>query len=539
MPRSDAEPTDRHDDHAELRWRQDLPWSAWKRSMLFRVVVTTMIGAVLVTILGGILLMRQASAGILAAKRQASVQEASTALERMQEQLREGSSDSISVYERLNQLATDAGQQAGQFRIIIQGPVSGYVSFGIDSSSLPGALVTQVETSSGMYLAPTLVRYTDHSQADEPGLVVGASLYSPTMGESYPVYFIFPLGKEVQTLQVVERSAISTGAVLVLALTLLAGVVTRQVVRPVRQARVAAERLASGHLEERMAVRGTADLASLATSMNNMATEIQQKINELEELSRLQQQFVSDVSHELRTPLTTVRMASELIYDQRGQLDASTARSAELLEAQVDRFEELLSDLLEISRFDAGAAVLASEDTDLAGLVRAEADAQAPFAERMGTPLLIEVRGDTRAEIDPRRVTRILRNLITNAIEHGEAQPIRIVVAGDDDAVAVVVRDRGVGFLPAQSDLVFHRFWRADPSRNRTVGGTGLGLAIALEDAQLHHGWLQAWGRPHQGAQFLLTLPRRPDVVLTGSPLTLVPEDVLARRRMLTDGRPG
>ncbi len=513
------------------------PVRAWLTSLPFRVIVTTFIGSVIIMVLGGFLLVRQASNGILAAKRQASVQEASTALDRMQQQLRQSNSDSSSIYERLNQLANELGTQAGQYRIVIQGPVSGYSSVGIDAATVPATLAATVEHGGGMYLAPTTVRFTDPGVADQPGLVVGSLLYAPSVGESYPVYFIFPEGKEVQTLAVVQRAAATTGALLTIALTAMAGFVTRQVVRPVRQASLAAERLASGRLNERMDVRGTTELASLATSMNNMASEIQRQIGQLEELSRVQQQFVSDVSHELRTPLTTVKMAAELLYDQRVEFEVSAARSAELMHDELERFEGLLGDLLEISRFDAGAAVLTLDDTDLASVVRAEVEAQQAFADRLGTRLIVTVRGDTAAEIDARRVRRIIRNLITNAIEHGEHRPIVITIAGNEQAVAVTVRDHGVGFLPSQNTQVFHRFWRADPSRNRTVGGTGLGLAIALEDAQLHGGWLSAWGRPQQGAQFRLTLPRRHGEILTGSPLPLAPLDLVPARSGAIAGR--
>lgn len=496
--------------------------------MPFRVIVTTFVGAVVILVLGGFLVVRQAATGILAAKRQTSVQEASTALQRMQEQLRQTDSGT-SIYERLNQLATEAGTQADQFRIVIQGPVSGYVSSGIDAATLPVALTRQVQSGNGMYIAATQVRFTDADHAPEPGLAIGSTLYAPDVGASYPVYFIFPEGKEVQTLGVVQSAALSTGLVLLIGLTGLAWLVTRQVVRPVRQASVAARRLASGHLDERMAVRGTADLATLATSMNDMAAEIQRQIQQLEELSRVQQQFVSDVSHELRTPLTTVKMAAELLYDQRDEFDRSASRSAELMHAELERFDSLLADLLEISRFDAGAAVLTLDVTDLGVLVADEVDTQTPFAERMGVTVGLFVEGDTTADMDARRVRRIVRNLLTNAIEHGERRPITVTVKGEGDAVALTVRDHGVGFLPSQNQQVFHRFWRADPSRNRTVGGTGLGLAISLEDARLHRGWLSAWGRLGDGAQFRLTLPREHGTILSRSPLPLAPTDLLPR----------
>ncbi len=320
---------------------------------------------------------------------------------------------------------------------------------------------------------------------------------------------------------------LTTGAILVILLTFIAALVSRQVVTPVRAARRAAESLASGNLNDRMTVRGQDDLARLATSMNYMASELQKQIHTLEDLSAIQQQFVSDVSHELRTPLTTVRMAAEVLHEARDDFDPVTARSAELLQTELDRFEALLTDLLEISRFDAGVAVLSTEEVDLRDLVLRVVDAHARFAETTGTQIHIHANQPCKAEVDARRIERILRNLLVNAIEHGEGRPIDIFVEGDDAAVAIAVRDHGVGFEAVQSKQVFHRFWRGDPARARTVGGTGLGLAISMEDANLHGGWLTAWGRPGMGAQFRLTLPRKAGTILEASPLPMVPRDLV------------
>ena len=127
------------------------------------------------------------------------------------------------------------------------------------------------------------------------------------------------------------------------------------------------------------------------------------------------------------------------------------------------------------------------------------------------------------ADIDARRVERILRNLLGNALDHGEGKPVEIAVGCDERRVAVTVRDHGVGLRPGEAALVFNRFWRGDPSRSRLTGGTGLGLAISLEDARLHDGWLQAWGERGKGALFRLTLPRKAGGTVTESPLPLEP----------------
>ena len=275
-----------------------------------------------------------------------------------------------------------------------------------------------------------------------------------------------------------------------------------------------------------MAVRGTDDLAALATSFNEMAASLAEKMAELQELSLVQRQFVSDVSHELRTPLTTIRIAADVLYASRLQLEPASVRSAELLQGQLERFESLLADLLEISRYDANAATLDPEAVDICDVVRNSADDAQQLAERRGTKIQFRLpAGPCVAEVDGRRVARILRNLLVNAVEHGEDKDAMVTVAADRDAVAIAVRDFGVGLAPGEATLVFDRFWRADPARARTSGGTGLGLSIALEDALLHGGWLEAWGEPGRGSVFRLTLPRVTGASLAGSPLPLIPDE--------------
>ncbi|MEO3778136.1 MtrAB system histidine kinase MtrB [Micromonospora sp. B11E3] len=340
------------------------------------------------------------------------------------------------------------------------------------------------------------------------------------------LYYLVPLTRQDATARDARAAVVATGVALVLLLGLLAALVTRLVVSPVRVAARTAQRLSAGLLDQRMVVSGEDDLALLAASFNQMATNLQRQILRLEEMSRLQRRFTSDVSHELRTPLTTVRMAADLIFAEREEFDPAVARSAELLQAELDRFEELLTDLLEISRFDAGFAVLDAEPTDLVPVVHRVVDRLAGLAERIGVPIELDVPdAPVIAEVDPRRVERVLRNLVGNAVEHGEGKPVRIALGQDETAVAITVRDRGVGLKPGEEKLVFNRFWRADPSRARQTGGTGLGLSISLEDARLHGGWLEAWGAPGQGAQFRLTLPARAGDRLTTSPLRLVPAD--------------
>jgi two-component system sensor histidine kinase MtrB len=393
----------------------------------------------------------------------------------------------------------------------------------VSDASVPPQLRAAVQITDRQSWTYTEIRYLDGRSV--PGIVVGAPLSVTDVG-TYELYYLFPLTDEQSTLDLVRSTVIGTGILLVVLLGVVAAIVTRQVVAPVRSAARVAEQFSDGHLRERMAVKGEDDLARLAMAFNDMAASLEQQIHRLEELSAVQQRFVSDVSHELRTPLTTIRMAADLLFESRADLDPPTARSAELLQTQLDRFENLLGDLLEISRYDAGAAVLDLETIDLAALVRRAVESSRPLADRRGSDVTVTALSDPcQVECDPRRIDRVLRNLLDNAIEHGEGQPIEVTVSSDETAVAVTVRDHGVGLSDTDIAHVFDRFWRADPARARTTGGTGLGLSIAMEDARLHAGWLEAWGQPGEGACFRLTLPCRADAVIEVSPLPLVPAD--------------
>lgn len=365
-------------------------------------------------------------------------------------------------------------------------------------------------------------QFVDMPGEDGAGVAVGAPLTIRGAGD-YELYFVYPLSDEEATLALIQRVLAFGAAALMVLLAVMTFQVTRQTVRPVRQAARVASRLTEGILSERMKVRGQDEMATLARTFNEMAESLQRQITRMEDLSRLQRRFVSDVSHELRTPLTTIRMASDVLYDAREAFPPEIARSAELLNAQIDRFESLLADLLEISRIDAGAAQLEFDDMSLADVVRDQAEAMVPAARRSGVDLrLWVVDGDHVASMDRPRVARIVRNLLSNAVEHAQRRPVDIVVASSKRAVAVVVRDYGIGLTAQQAQRVFDRFWRADAARARTMGGTGLGLSIAREDAQLHGGKLEAWGLPGKGASFRLELPRTSRGLGQHPPLPLV-----------------
>jgi len=360
---------------------------------------------------------------------------------------------------------------------------------------------------------------------EDPGIVVGTDLMVPGAGR-YGLYIGYSFAGAEQTLAFMEATGIIGAVALLVLLGAITLLVVRWVIEPVRTVAATSRRLAAGDLGVRMPEKGEDELATLAASFNGMADTLQARIRELAELSVMQQRFVSDVSHELRTPLTTIRLAGDVLYGQREEFPGPTARTVELLHTQTERFERLLADLLEISRYDAGSVELGTEPTNLVHLAGDAIESMHDLALEHGSELqLVAPGGYLDAEVDPRRVKRIVRNLLGNAIEHGEGRPIVVSVDSDEHAVALSVRDYGLGMTEEDAARVFDRFWRADPSRMRTIGGTGLGLAISQEDAVAHGGSLDVWSKPNAGTVFRLTLPRSPGTPLTGSPLPLEPDD--------------
>ncbi len=391
------------------------------------------------------------------------------------------------------------------------------------SESIPRSIRENILKDSEVHYDYGVLDYGTNQKAES--LFVGTRIDIPGAGR-YEMYVVFSLAQQASTIQLIQSLLLVTGFALIFLIALITWLVVRQVVRPVREAAAVAKQFTQGEFDLRLPIESTDEFATLAHSFNDMAASIEQQISRLENLSRVQQRFVSDVSHELRTPLTTLRMASEVIYNHRTTFEAPVARSAELLVAQLDRFERLLEDLLEVSRFDAEVAVLEAIDFDLLPLIkRCVADLGVDSDEKTSGVSIKSDNSVVSIKADMRRVERIMRNLLSNALDHCDGTPIEIRVATTDSDVAVAVRDYGAGLDEASLIRVFDRFWRADPSRARVRGGTGLGLSIALEDARLHNGELDAWGRPGKGANFVLTLPRRAGDDIQSRPLKPAPED--------------
>ncbi|MET0863436.1 MAG: MtrAB system histidine kinase MtrB [Nakamurella sp.] len=503
--------------------------SFWSRSLLVRVVVLTLTLSTVVMVTLGLILEQQITAGLLQSKIDAATAEIDSARQTVQASLSGADSDPSSLREQLRLAlgeigradgSSDAqGSTAGVFEpVIVPSRIGSEADLAISqpTTDVPAELRARIGQGQIAYQYTTITR----NGQQIPALVMGSPARTST--DSFEVYLIFPLAGELGTVQVVQRTLLLGGIALAVALALISALVAAQVVRPVRRAAASARKLAAGDLAERMPVSGPIELATLANSFNGMAEAIRVQIRQLEEFGKLQRRFTSDVSHELRTPLTTVRMAADILHDGREDFPPHLARSTELLVDELDRFESLLADLLEISRYDAGMAELSSEPIDIRSSIFTSIGAAGSVAHQLGVEIVTLVPEEpVVAEIDTRRVDRILRNLLYNAIDHADGKPVEVELAADSDSLAITVTDQGVGLRPGEAGLVFNRFWRADPSRQRQTGGTGLGLAISLEDARLHGGWLQASGAPGEGARFRLTLPRHRGGLITQSPLPL------------------
>jgi len=511
------------------------PIRAWRVSLLARTVaITVTLSGLAVTLIGGYMSLTIADSLFSSRSDQIlseTARAASTAQSLFDNSVTPAGTIDIETANTSAQTAIRSAQSSpgsSGFAILrTPGQITAQTMTSTSTAGLDLTVVT-TELRSRLVTDPDQIHYQsvllDVQGEQRPGLVSAVALQVPSAGQ-YELYLIYDLVDVQSTLTLIQQTLIAGSLALVVAIGLVTFFVVRLAIGPVRRAAQTAERLAQGFLEERLFEQGEDVIAVLARSFNKMADSMQSQIEKLATLSKVQQRFVSDVSHELRTPLTTIRLAGDVLYEQRESFSAENARTLELLITQIERFEIMLTDLLEMSRYDAGAVALEVDEVNIVALVEDCLDQLGSLATQKGSNLVVDVRGGYgESEVDQRRIRRIILNFVGNAIDHGEGRPIVVFVDSHEDAVAIAVRDWGVGMKPDQVARVFDRFWRADPSRQRTTGGTGLGLAIASEDALAHGGRIDVWSREGEGSCFRLTIPRTPLAEWRESPLPLPPE---------------
>ncbi|MFI6920070.1 ATP-binding protein [Nonomuraea spiralis] len=334
-----------------------------------------------------------------------------------------------------------------------------------------------------------------------PYLVAGSRVMLIAGGtpSGITVYLVESLAQAASDETAVLRAA-QAAAVPVVLVAVLAGLLAaRGVLRPVADLDHAARRLGEGRLETRLPVRGGDELARLAGRFNETAAALERSVGELRELEARSRRFVADVSHELRTPLATATAVTDVLEAGADRLDADAGAAARLVTAEITRLTRLVDDLMEISRFDAGAAVLNLDDVDLGAAVAA-----CLRSRGWSSAVSADLPPDVIVPLDPRRLDVIVANLVGNALRHG-TPPVTVRVRATGETVAVEVADHGPGLPADVLPYVFERFYKADAARTRSEG-SGLGLAIARENALLHGGDLTV--APGPGAVFTLTLRR-------------------------------
>jgi two-component system sensor histidine kinase MtrB len=387
-----------------------------------------------------------------------------------------------------------AGLDASGLQDTFQGRgVDLVADFGNDSPELAALLSPDFQAAVGR----GEIAYQWVTLGGRPSLVVGGRL----PGSDATFYFVHDATAIESTLATL-RAGLLAGTVVLIGVALVAARgVARGVLAPVEEASRAAERIERGDLSARVPVASSDEFGDWAETFNRMAASLEETIRQLEAAQAHNRRFVADVSHELRTPLAALVAEASIVREDLDAMPAASRRAGELLVADVGRLRILVDDLMEISRFDAGAEHVAAEPVDLARLVEAVVAARLPDAVRAypSQPVVIES--------DPRRLERIVGNLLDNAREHaaGSAVEVSIEPNADGGSVAVAVADRGPGIPPDRLTHVFDRFYKADPSRHG--GSSGLGLAIAAEHAQLLGGELTAENRDGGGLRIELRLP--------------------------------
>jgi two-component system sensor histidine kinase MtrB len=480
----------------------------WRGGLRMRLVVAFALVAVVATVTTGALTFRAARTDLLQQGQDTVITQFRDAVDTL--------APSVAYPPSAADLEDFAGavahvQRTADWRVMaVYGDATATSRPGDTFSELTPAMRDSVRTRSATVFQRVS---TDHGPALVVGIPVG---YGNTpVGLAHPselgVFLTVPQDSEqgyVDALvAAVERATVPALVVAVL-LALLAA---RGVLRPVRALRGATRRIAEGHLETRLAVHGSDELADLSHTFNDTAAALEESVAELRRMEARARRFAADVSHELRTPLAAMTAVTDVLDEDAAHLDPDTATAVRLISEETVKLARLVDDLMEISRFDAGAAALHLDEVDLAESVRRSLAARG-WQDTVAT--LLPPPDTARGRVDPRRLDVIVANLAGNALRHG-GQPVRLAMSvrespGADPLAVIEVRDGGRGIPDDVLPQVFDRFYKSDTSRTRTEG-SGLGLSITAENVHLHGGTVTAANHPGGGAVFTVTLPLRRD----------------------------
>lgn len=324
----------------------------------------------------------------------------------------------------------------------------------------------------------------------QPYVAVG--VYIAEIGAHY--FEAFPLSDEQRTLNIIASALIIGVLIVAILATVVGWWVSRRLLRPLERVSEAAGEIAGGGLDTRLEQEDDPDLSRLITSFNEMADAVQTRIER-------ETRFASDVSHELRSPITALAAAVEVLDARRADLSERTQQALDVVVSQVRRFDQMVLDLLELSRMDVGVIGLHREDVEIT-----------PFLLRIAQRYEVkdpvvdsDVDAPTSISIDKRRFERIIANLFDNARLHGGGVTRISVERPREGFVRIAVEDHGPGVGPSERGLIFQRFARGSAGRSR-AGGTGLGLALVAEHTRAHGGAAWVEDAPNGGARFVIEI---------------------------------
>ncbi|MFI9831479.1 sensor histidine kinase [Streptomyces sp. NPDC051913] len=476
------------------------------RGLRARLVVAFGLVAGVAAATTGALTFREARIGVLQQSQDAVIGQLRARLSERAPELPYPPSEST-----LRRFATDvaAADASGSWRVLVT-----YRE--LSASSVPGD--TFAELTPAVRTAVASSRATVFQRVSEGGrtsLVVGMSV---TFGEpdasrlasGVRVFLVVPQTTEqayVDALVTAVERAMVPALALAVVLALFAA---RGVLVPVRALRHATRRMAEGRLDTRLDVNGSDELADLSHAFNETAAALETSVAELREMEARARRFAADVSHELRTPLAAMSAVTDVLDEDAARLDPDTATAVRLISEETVKLARLVDDLMEMSRFDAGAAVLHLDEIDLAESIRRTLGARG-WSDTVSAEL--PPPDTARGRVDPRRLDVVVANLVGNALKHG-GEPVRVrldVLHGSAGRRAVIeVCDTGPGIPDDVLPHVFERFYKSDTARSRSEG-SGLGLSITAENVRLHGGTVRAANHPAGGALFTVKLPLRRD----------------------------
>jgi two-component system OmpR family sensor kinase/two-component system sensor histidine kinase BaeS len=270
-----------------------------------------------------------------------------------------------------------------------------------------------------------------------------------------------------------------------------------------------ARRLAGGELDTRVEVGGPVEIASLGSAFNEMATSLERDARERDRIERMKDDFVLTVSHELRTPVTVVKGFAEMLTAQPNALQARQYEAASVISESAGQLQNLINDLLDLARSDAGKLRIDPEPTPVGPLAQRIGRQMRPSFEEKQQRLTVSVENDIPdVKADADRIGQVLSNLLTNANKYAQqGATVQLTAGRVGSEVEFAVSDDGPGLGEEELEHVFERFWRAQSGETQAVGGTGLGLAIAKSLIELHGGAISADSKPGKGATFRFVLP--------------------------------